>query len=68
MTLIPITRAWLGVWSPIETQNFFESLITDFYPLLHIVANVISKLEINEDMFSPRKGGCDSDQVFWVVL
>ena len=33
-----------------------------FYSLLHLVANVISELEEHEDMLSPWKGECNSDQ------
>ena len=33
-----------------------------FDPLLHLVANAISELEMHEDMLSPWRGECDSDQ------
>ena len=56
----------LKVQSPIEVQNFFQ--ITNchlFHPLLHLVANVISELEMHEDMLYPWRGKCDSNQCSW---
>ena len=45
-------------------QNFL-GLCHLFDPLLHLVANVISELGMHEDMLSPWRGECDSDQVSW---
>ena len=38
-----------------------------FDPLLHLVANVISELEMHEDILSPWRGECGRDQVSLVV-
>ena len=46
-------------------QRIFSDHLLD--PLLHLVANVISKLKMHEDMLSPWRGECDSDQVVLVV-
>ena len=51
----------VGVQLPIKTKNFFR-LCHLFDPLLHLVVNVISKLKMHEDMFSPWRGECDSYQ------
>ena len=42
--------------------EFFQIAKGHFDPLLHLVANVISELEMHEDMLSPWRGECDSDQ------
>ena len=39
--------------------------VTYFDSLLHLVASVISKLEMQEDMFSPWRSECNSNQCPW---
>ena len=41
---------------------FFWIANGHFNPLWHLVANVISRLEMHEDMLSSWRGECDSDQ------
>ena len=45
----------------VEGQNFFR-LCHLIDPLLHLAANVVSKLETHEDILSPWRGECDSDE------
>ena len=65
-SLLVMTLAWIArgqgsipQWGPeffgIANCHLFDSL-------LHLVANVISKLETHEDILSPWRGQCDSDQ------
>ena len=42
--------------------EFFQIVNGHFNPLLHLVANVISELKMHEDMLSPWRGECNSDQ------
>ena len=59
MTLTQIVRNQ-GLVTCLGTE-FFRSCHL-FNPLLHLVANMISELEIHEDMLSPWRGECDYEQ------
>ena len=70
MMLDGIARGWGS--TPAEAQNFLGLLMVAYSthcyiggngPLLHLVANVMSKLKIHQDMLSPWRGECDSYQV-----
>ena len=49
------------------TKPFWFANCHLFDPLLHSMANVISQLKMHEDMFSPWKGECKSEQVYSLV-
>ena len=53
-------------FDPIEVHNFLGSHHL-FNPLLDLVANVSLKPETHEDMLSPLRDVCDSEQVSLVV-
>ena len=60
-------RAWGSI--PHWGIEYFQ--ITNhhlFDPLLHLVANVISELEMHEDILSSCRGECDSYQVSLLVI
>ena len=50
-----------GSTPPWDTE-FFQIVNGHFDPLLHLEANVISELEMYEDMLSPWRGECHSNQ------
>ena len=56
-----------GFDSSLRHRFFFFRLCQLFDPLLHLVANVISKLNMYKDMLSSWRGECDRDQCLAVL-
>ena len=69
LAVMPGCSERLGFDRSLRHRIFFQIANCHLFdPLLHLVANVISKLEMHEDMFCPWEGGgaeCDCDQGPW---
>ena len=63
--LAVITLTWIVRDQGLGDAHNFSDNCHLFNLLLYLVANVISELNIHEDMLFPWKGECDSDQVSW---